>query len=149
MLALDLKNLSRHHDRFVAAHQAAVKEEAETARDKLLEYARSRPRFTPRTGKTQKANRARVIRTKGKVIVRASNRLKHAAALDRGARPHIIRARNAPYLHFKGKYGWVRTKSVRHPGNKPYRFLYGATVAAGRSFHQSMSARMRRLASKF
>ena len=63
--------------------------------------------------------------------------VKHWNWVDEGTRPHIIRARRAPYLRFKAgsrpkttprKFGsgsgspgtqWIRKQSVRHPGTKP------------------------------
>lgn len=62
---------------------------------------------------------------------------KYAPFVEYDTAPHVIRAKNAPYLHFKvmsaqgikftdsgvkatGKntYGWVRVKEVHHPGTK-------------------------------
>jgi hypothetical protein len=45
--------------------------------------------------------------------------------VDQGAKPHVIKAKNAPYLVFYWpKVGRVvHFKSVNHPGNKAYRFL--------------------------
>jgi len=36
-----------------------------------------------------------------------------------GTRPHVIRARRAPMLVFYTANGWVRKKSVNHPGTPP------------------------------
>lgn len=133
-------------------HHAELAIGMEAARENLLKVARERPRFTPRTGKTQKANKARVIRRgRRKIIVRATNNLAHAAAIDKGARPHIIRPRNGPRLVFwSAKWNkMVYARQVHHPGNKPYRFLYGATTAAGRKFRSDFPASMRKIAARF
>lgn len=45
--------------------------------------------------------------------------------MDQGTKPHVIKAKNAPYLtFFWPKVGRVvHFKSVQHPGTKPYKFL--------------------------
>jgi|SRR3954468_12326051 hypothetical protein len=45
--------------------------------------------------------------------------------VDQGTKPHVIKAKNAPYLtFFWPKVGRiVHFKSVHHPGNKAYGFL--------------------------
>ncbi len=45
--------------------------------------------------------------------------------VDQGTAPHVIKAKNAPYLvFFWPKVGRiVHFKSVNHPGNRAYRFL--------------------------
>jgi hypothetical protein len=52
----------------------------------------------------------------------------YAAAVHEGARPHVIRARRAPFLRFYWpKVGRVVFfKSVNHPGNAPNPFLTNA-----------------------
>lgn len=44
-------------------------------------------------------------------------------AYVKGARPHTIKAKNAPYLVFKGRSGIVRTKQVSHPGSPSHPFI--------------------------
>lgn len=148
---LDLVKLQKQHERFLAKHDEAVRDEADDAARLLVKTAKERPRFKPGTGRLQRGNKAKVIRRGGRtIIVRGSNRVKYAAPIDKGSRPHIIRPRRAKVLRFRGKNGqWVFARQVRHPGNKPYRFLYGATVAAGRHYYSSMAVRMRRIARTF
>lgn len=40
------------------------------------------------------------------------------ALLEFPTRPHVIRAKHAPYLVFRIDGHWVRVKSVNHPGTK-------------------------------
>lgn len=42
-----------------------------------------------------------------------------AIFIERGTRPHVIRARNARALRFEGAGGTVYAKSVNHPGTRP------------------------------
>ena len=60
------------------------------------------------------------------------NTAPHAMPLEVGSIPHIIRAKNAPYLRFYSpKIGrWVRIKEVNHPGNDPYHVVLDAFAAA-------------------
>jgi hypothetical protein len=56
--------------------------------------------------------------------------------VEEPTKPHVIAARNAPYLWFKGNRGWVRVQSVNHPGTHGKRLLtplfdvFGADVGA-------------------
>lgn len=46
--------------------------------------------------------------------------MKYGKFLEEGTAPHLIRAKNKPYLHFKASNGnWVKTKEVKHPGTAP------------------------------
>lgn len=62
----------------------------------------------------------------------AGNDADHAMILNVGSRPHIIRARNAPYLVFYSPRAGriIRTKEVRHPGTRAYALLASALPAA-------------------
>ncbi len=146
---IDLARVQAGHRRFLQRHRQAVSLELEIAKVQALRQAQSNPGFTPRTGGLQKATKARVIRTTGGRLLRVSNAKPYAAAIDKGAKPHTISARNKPYLHFRGSRGWVRVKSVSHPGNKPYHFLSRATHSAADLFGRRMRNRMRELARTF
>lgn len=50
----------------------------------------------------------------------------YAAPVHEGARPHVIRPRNARALRFEWHGRTVFFKSVNHPGNRPNRFLSNA-----------------------
>lgn len=60
---------------------------------------------------------------RGGLVVRVRALRPYAAAVVHGAKPHIIRARNARALRFKGRGGVVFAKSVSHPGNAANNFL--------------------------
>jgi hypothetical protein len=139
----NLALIKREHKAVLAKTTAAIAEATAEAGQAGVDYAKRFPRFTPRTGDTQRANDWRTVKVAGGRILRIRNTAKHAAALDKGARPHDIHPRvGNQYLHFKGKFGWVRTRRVKHPGNKPYRFLHGATVVAGRLLGTKLKAKM-------
>lgn len=50
---------------------------------------------------------------------------RYAAAQHQGAKPHVIEAKNAPFLHFywAKKQKWVIAKKVFHPGNRANPYL--------------------------
>lgn len=50
----------------------------------------------------------------------------YAAAVHEGSRPHIIRARNGGFLHFRAGGREVFVRSVQHPGTKARPFLRNA-----------------------
>lgn len=148
---LDLRSVQLAHRRFLSKHDAAVLRELQDARDFGVAETARNPGFTPRSGANSLAlaTTGQVIRTKNRGIVRLSNRKPHAAAIDKGARAHVIRARSAKALRFMGRGGVVFRKSVNHPGNRAYHFLSRATTAAGRSFATQLNARMQTIARSF
>lgn len=83
-----------------------------------------------RSGALKAAIREDVMHRSGpwKIDGGVSVNTRYAAAVHEGARPHIIRARNAPYLVFYWpKVGrTVFFKKVSHPGNRPNPFLRNA-----------------------
>jgi hypothetical protein len=149
----DLARVHRSHQWLEGQTAKALTETAlETASTAtLLVNQRVGVEFTPRTGELQRATKATVLTRRGGHIVRLSNRKAYAAAIDKGARPHTIAARRAPYLRFYwAKRGvWVTTKKVNHPGNRPYRFLFNAATRSAEHWIRSLSGRMAAIASRF
>jgi hypothetical protein len=146
---IDIGAVRRKHQRFLRAHQAMVEREADDAADQIEHHVRQSPGFKPRTGNLQRRTQARVIRRGKHVIVRGSNNARYANAIEGGARPHVIRARRKKTLRFVGRGGIVFRKAVNHPGNKAYRFLYRATMSAGRVLNKGLQVGMTRLARGF
>lgn len=145
----NLDRIRRGHAKVIANTKTAVAAAMAEAGEEAVAYAKRYPRYTPRTGKLSAGNEWRTVRVAGGRVLRIQNKVKYAAPIDKGARPHDIHARRSPYLHFLGKRGWVRARRVKHPGNKPYRFLYGATVIAGRSLGVKLQKRMSEIARAF
>jgi hypothetical protein len=145
----NLTKIKQAHKRVIAKTTSALAEATAEAGQEAVAYAKQYPRFTPRTGHLQRSNEWRTVRTPGGRILKIRNTAKYAASIDKGARPHDIKASRKPYLHFLGKRGWVRTKRVKHPGNRPYRFLHGATLVAGRLLQKKLAASMARIARSF
>lgn len=88
------------------------------------------PGDRPRTGEFARGFQVRVAGRSTEFYV--VNTKPYAAALEAGARPHIIRARKTT-LRFRGRDGrWRNVKLVRHPGNAAYRILENAALAAMR-----------------
>lgn len=57
----------------------------------------------------------------------------YAAPVHEGARPHVIRPRNARALRFEVEGRVVFARRVNHPGNRPNRFLAQAVERTVRS----------------
>lgn len=94
------------------------------------------------TWKTKVRFRTRFNNEGGNLVVSIVTRNKIFIYVDQGTRPHIIQAKNAPYLSFRtggfipktypGKLlsgsgqkatgGFVKTQSVNHPGTEPRYF---------------------------
>lgn len=150
-LLIDIRAVRLAHRRFLVSQDDAIDRELQTAADFGEAYTAAHPTFTPRSGSDglAQATKGRVIRTRQGAIVKLTNAKPYASAIDKGARAHEIRAKGTGYLHFRGRRGWVRKKAVNHPGNRPYKFLYRATVAAGRVFEKRLAIRLAVLARSF
>lgn len=146
----NIDQVRQKHDRFLADNENEVVDAMLGAGRFGERYVQTFPRFTPRTGKTQDATGHQVVRTSSGRVLKFFNRAKHAAILESGSRPHIIRVRSRNHLRFRGRNGqWVFRESVRHPGTKPYRFMSSAYAASNVRFKADMAQRMNRLASRF
>jgi hypothetical protein len=146
---VNLPEVRQGHARFLREHEQLVDRVTQRGGDVALGHVQHHNTFKRRTGKLQDTTDYRVVKLRGGKLLRITNPQKYADSIDGGARPHVIRARNAPYLHFLGKRGWVRTKSVNHPGNRPYKFIYRATHAAHRVMGQELQQGMTELAKRF
>ena len=60
--------------------------------------------------------------------------VKYAKDVEFGTRPHIIKAKQSKYLHFKTKNGWVKKEFVNHPGSRPKPFLFPAAESERKPF---------------
>lgn len=147
---INIRDVIRAHDRFKRLHETMVEKETRDAAEHVEDHVHAHPTFKPRTGALQKATTAQVIkRGRQTLIIRASNKAKHAKAIDGGARPHIIRARRRSALRFRAGGRLVFARAVNHPGNRAYKFLYRATTAAGRILQQGLASGMARIAKRF
>jgi hypothetical protein len=145
------------HQRFEHALESLVDRVSTQSGNLARRHVYQTPHFKPRTGNLQRSTDFQVVRLKSGRRIKIYNTAPYAAAIDRGARPHIIRARKARALHFNWPGFWsVSTKSpewflrsVHHPGNKPYRFLWHATWGAYRFAGGRLRHGMTLLARKF
>jgi hypothetical protein len=147
---IDLHEVAKIHARLIESHTKMMDSEAADAAKHAENQVYQSPRFRPRTGRLQAATSGTVIPIRGgrRIVVR--NTAKYAAPIDRGARPHLIRPRRAQALRFVARDGRiVFTRLVRHPGNKPYRFLWRATFSAYRIAGQGLQAGMQRVAARW
>jgi hypothetical protein len=150
MLLVNLDEVRRGHDRFLADNERLIDEETERAGRHATEHVRKFPLFKPRTGKLQSKQKHRVARIGKNRRLVIFNTAAYANSIDAGARPHIILPKYRNKLRFRGRNGqWVFADRVRHPGNKPYRFGFRATQSAYRVLGQSLKKRMSEAASRF
>ncbi|HEU4544358.1 MAG TPA: hypothetical protein VFR23_24720 [Jiangellaceae bacterium] len=146
---IDLRRLNESHRRFLAKHKAAVSTELHRSAQAGLAEVLRNPGFTPRTGALQRATDAKILRTRTRSIVRLRNAKPYAAPIDKGSRPHVIRARRGVLRFTSSSGALVYRRQVNHPGNKPYRFLERASSKAGESFGRGMAQRMTAIARQF
>lgn len=148
--AASIARLKRGHQHLLAETNRAITQALEFGGDHAKSHVDQYPQFTPRTGKLQAATRTRVVRTSGGKLLKITNNKPYAAAIDKGAKPHPISPKSGGYLHFRGRRGWVRTrKTINHPGNRPYKFLYRAHRSAYRVVGRNLTQRLSSIASRF
>lgn len=145
----NLGEVQAHHKRFLAKQDAFVATEMVHAGDDAVEHVQQHPGFKRRTGELQDKTTWRLVRGAGGRILRVQNPAKHANAIEHGARPHVIEARRRKALSFNVGGRQMFRRKVNHPGNKPFRFLYRATNAAGRLLGRRLQSGMRVLAQGF
>lgn len=146
---IDIGSVQRAHSKFQTRHALMVQKAATQAGRFAEQHVQDHPTFTPRTGNLQKKTSHKVLVRRGGKILRIQNTAKYAAAIDLGAKPHVIRPRKARALRFITRGKLVFARKVNHPGNKPYRFLYRATNAAGRVLGKELTEGMEREARRF
>lgn len=141
--------VKRAHQHIAAETARAIEESLEFAGRFAESHVDQYPQFRPRTGQLQAATTHKVIRTRGGKLLKIQNRKAYAAAIDKGAKPHTIAGRNGGLLKFRTSRGWVSKRSVQHPGNRPYKFLYRATTAAYRVLGRNLQQRLSAIARSF
>ena len=144
-----VSRMERAHARVLAQSEDAAQFALEAGAQVAKKQVQVEPHFVPRSGNLQKKTQTRVIRTKGGFLMRLTNDAPYAAAIDKGAKPHVITAKRSPFLQFRTSRGWVRKKSVNHPGNRPYRFLALAHLSAGRTTERILKTRLQQIAARF
>jgi hypothetical protein len=123
---LDLGRMRQAHKRFLVAHDRMVTLELENAAKGGVQWSKDHPGFQDVTGKTRAATEGLVLKTRRGHVMRLRNKLKTALWMDKGTRSHPITAKRKPLLKFYWhKMGrWHSAESVRHPGTRPYQFVY-------------------------
>jgi hypothetical protein len=107
------------------ARACALEIATEAGRNAQNQYGRH-PGDRRRTGNLARSYRVEVIPGTNTFVVR--NKLKYAAAMERGAKAHDIKARRVSFLEFRDRNGvWRKVKLVKHPGSAPRRTLETAT----------------------
>lgn len=148
MPVVDISGALRANQWLLAATNEALDEAADEAGRQGVEHVYQSPGFKPKTGNLQRATSYRVLKLGGRVL-RLQNTKPYAPAIDTGARPHVILPRNGTFLRFWSHGALVFARKVNHPGNRPYKFLWSATYAAGRVLEQGIAYRMSSIASRF
>lgn len=149
MMGWNVDSLRRAHDHFLGEQERIIGSCLSAAGRHAEEHVQRYPTFTPRSGKLQEATKSRVMRTAGGRLIRIYNRKRYAAAIDTGARPHVIVPKRARFLRFKAGGRWVFARAVKHPGNKPYKFLYRAADSASRVLGQELQRGLTSIAARF
>jgi hypothetical protein len=148
---LDVDKLRRGHDYFLARQERVIGAALARAGDEAVEHVQRYPEFKPGPKHAlQRATKARVIRTANGRLLQLTNAKPYAKAIEFGSPEHDIVPRRKKLLRFIGRDGkTVFARRVRHPGNKPYRFLYNAHDAANRLFRTDLTRRLGELANAF
>ncbi len=142
----NLSEVREHHKRFLAKQNTLIARELATAGEDAVDHVKKHPGFKRRTGELQDKTTWHLVKTSNGRLVRVQNPAKHANSIEHGARPHVIKARRGIALRFVSGGKVIFRRSVNHPGNRAYRFLYRATNAASRLFGPRFQSGLRVLA---
>lgn len=148
-MSFDLGAIRAAHKRFLMANERMLDAQMQIAKSDGLKRVKKRPGFTPRTGKTQKSVRARImpLRNGRRLVFRSSRRT--ALWMDKGTRPHYIQPKNMSPLRFQIGGRWVSTWAVDHPGTRAYGFMRNARDYAYGRVGSRLRRHMERLARSF
>ncbi len=145
---VNLRSIKLEHKQFLREHHRNVRLSLIDAERAAVDANNNRQGFITRTGKTQRATRV-MRRGKRTIIFRVSSSHPNAWRMEKGTRPHVIKAKSGKSLRFEmgGKIRFF--KKVNHPGTRPYRFLSRARNTAGSVFERQMKIRMIRSSFNF
>ena len=146
---INIAEVHQAHSSFITRHAVMVQREAEQAGRFGVQHVHDHHKFKTQTGNLERKTSHKVFVRRGGKILRLQNTAPYAAAIDLGAKPHVIRPRKARALRFITRGKLVFARKVNHPGNRPYRFLYNAADAAGRVLGQGLKEGMDRVAARF
>jgi len=149
MPLLDIGNVKQRHSWLLEQHDRIVTAALNDGGRAALDHIDKRPGFTPRTGRTQDATKARMMRTPGGKLMRISNRTKVARFMEHGTKPHPIEARRKPFLRFKYRGQWVSKKKVFHRGTRAYLFMRRGAITGYYDVGRTLRASMRSVAKQF
>lgn len=146
---IDLDDVRRKHSKTLGGFRRAVEQAASEASGDAVTYSREKHEYKNQTGALEKATFGRVIMLRRSARVVLKNAKKYAQPIDMGARPHVIKPRRAKLLRFLSGGRFVFARSVNHPGNRAYQFLYKATRHGFRMFRKRLEAQLEAVARKF
>jgi len=98
------------------ALRVALKESASRYKEMVLDYIDEGKAFRRRTG----VLRASIVAVENTVVAVAP----YAPFVELGTRPHVIFPKNKKALRFFKDGKEIFAKKVRHPGSKPYPFMF-------------------------
>ncbi len=150
-MLVNLSQLKRSHQKLLAETEKAIDAALiEAAKHGKRDAARA-TKYKDRSGKLRAGTRSKIVKLKNGRRVVLLNRRKYAAAIDKGSKAHIIRAKKpGGFLRFMGSGGnLVFRRMVRHPGTKPTYFLRDARTAAFDKAGSLLRSRLRSVARRF
>lgn len=161
MLITNFDEIHRGHEFFLAQNERLLVDSEQLAGRFAQDYVRTNSDFTRRSGKLQDKTTFRIVKTSGGRILRIANNVPYAQIIESGSRAHEIHPRQTTSrttgltsrgtaLAFMGRAGvMVFRRSVKHPGTRPYKFLWNATDAAYRVLGQELIRGMTDIAERF
>ena len=146
---INLDEVRQKHAKTLGRFRVAVEQAASEASGDAVTYSREKHEYKSRTCALEKATFGRVIMLRRSARVVLKNPKSYAAPINDGARPHVIKPRRAKLLRFLSGGRFVFARSVNHPGNRAYRFLYNATRHGFRMFRKRLEQQLEAVARKF
>ncbi|MGL4801478.1 MAG: hypothetical protein ACRC18_04360 [Cetobacterium sp.] len=126
MIKIDTKELDKFSVYLKARSTEAENEVIKTVRDSTLKIERGAKENLTSNGSVKTGHLRRGITSnisKNEGIVHTSN-IVYSMGVEKGTKPHTIKAKNGKYLYWKGARHPV--KQVNHPGSKAKPYLIPA-----------------------
>ena len=115
-----LENLSNLPEKAKRAAKKAIKAAGKEYYNQIHEDIDSGKSFTPRTGNLQQSI---TIRFEGYKAIIGTHK-EYAPFVEYGTKAHTIKPKNAKVLAINTENGILFRKLVKHPGSKPYPFMF-------------------------
>lgn len=149
MKLINYSNVITKHKSFIKKNEIMVQTLLDRTKTFAEDHVQKYPKFKRRTGNLQDSTEGNVIRTSKGHLLRLKNNAKYASYIEYGTNPHLIFPKKKRFLKFNIKGKTIFARFVKHPGTKPYKFMYNAWNASNRIVKEDLIQQTMKIAKEF